>query len=102
IPLQAGGPGSEIEVDETFIGGKARFMHKSRWIQKNVREGNWEKTIAMGMPDRDGKVTARVIPNRKKPALHVVLDEIVDKGSLAYTDEHVGNQGVENDSCTRS
>jgi len=26
-----------------------------------VREGNWAKTIVMGMLERDGKVTARVI-----------------------------------------
>ena len=25
-----GGPGSEVEVDETFIGGKARNMHSEK------------------------------------------------------------------------
>lgn len=95
--VKMGGPGSEIEVDETFIGGKARFMHKARRIKTKVREGNWAKTIVMGMLERDGKVTARVIPDRKKPALHAVLDEVVDKGSLVYTDEHVAYQGIESD-----
>jgi hypothetical protein len=38
----------EIEVDETFIGGKARNMHKSKRIKTKVREGNWGKTIVMG------------------------------------------------------
>src|ERR1700722_9807857 len=28
-----GGPDSEVEVDETFIGGKARNMHKSKRIR---------------------------------------------------------------------
>src|SRR5579864_3407467 len=36
-----GGSGSEIEVDETFIGGKARNMHKEKRIKTKVREGNW-------------------------------------------------------------
>src|SRR5579863_559682 len=28
--VKLGGPGSEVEVDETYIGGKARFMHRSK------------------------------------------------------------------------
>jgi len=47
--VKLGGPGSEVEVDETFIGGKARNMHKARRIKTKVREGNWAKTIVMGM-----------------------------------------------------
>jgi len=77
--VKLGGPGSEIEVDETFIGGKARFMHKDRRIKTKLREGNWGKAIVMGMLERDGKVGTRVIADRKKEALHSVLDEMVDK-----------------------
>jgi transposase-like protein len=95
--VKLGGPGSEVEVDETFIGGKARFMHKDRRIKTKVREGNWGKAIVMGMLERNGKVKATVIADRKKAALHAVLDELVDKGSLVYTDEHQGYQGIDND-----
>jgi len=95
--VKLGGPGSEVEVDETFIGGKARNMHKARRIKTKVREGNWAKTIVMGMLERDGKVKTRVIPDRKRAALTSVLDELVDKGSLVYTDEHTGYQGIESD-----
>jgi len=42
-------------------------------------------------------VKARVIPDRKKAALSAVLDEVVDKGSVVYTDEHTGYQGIESD-----
>src|SRR5438270_10996819 len=52
--LKMGGSGKAIEVDETFIGGKARNMHKSRRIKTKVREGNWGKTIVMGMLERGG------------------------------------------------
>ncbi|PYX63322.1 MAG: DDE transposase, partial [Acidobacteria bacterium] len=43
-----GGGSSPIEVDETFIGGKARNMHKSRRLRMKVREHNWSKTVVMG------------------------------------------------------
>lgn len=49
----------------------------------------------MGMLEREGKVKPRVIGDRKKPALHAVLDDMVDKGSLVNTDEHPGYLGIE-------
>jgi transposase-like protein len=92
--VKIGGPGAEVEVDETFIGGKARNMHKGKRIRTKVREGNWGKTIVMGMLERGGHVKARVIANRKKPALHAAIAETIEKGSQLYTDEHVGYQNV--------
>src|SRR5438034_7797728 len=62
--VKIGGPGSEVEVDETFIGGKARFMHRARRLKMKVREENWGKAIVMGMLERDGKVRTRVVKNR--------------------------------------
>jgi ISXO2-like transposase domain len=86
--VKLGGPGSEVEVDETFIGGKARFMHKDRRIKTKVREGNWGKAIVMGMLERDGKIAARVIPERKKENLRDSIVDTVDRGSVIYTDEY--------------
>jgi len=92
--VKIGGPGSEVEVDETFIGGKARNMHKDRRIKTKVREGNWGKAIVMGMLERGGHVKAKVVPNRRKPALHAVIGETVEKGTQLYTDEHVGYMDI--------
>ncbi len=95
--VKIGGPGSEVEVDETFIGGKARNMHKSRRIRTKVREGNWAKTVVMGMLERGGQVKAKVIPDRKKDALHSTIAEMIEKGSQLYTDEHTGYMGISDD-----
>jgi hypothetical protein len=43
--VKIGGSGAEVEVDETFIGGKARNMHKNRRIETKVREGNWGRAL---------------------------------------------------------
>ncbi len=80
--VKIGGSGAEVEVDETFIGGKARNMHKSRRIKTKVREGNWGKTVVMGMLERGGRVKTKAIPNHRKPALHAAIAENVATGRM--------------------
>src|SRR5947209_869320 len=94
--VKLGGPGSEIEVDETFIGGKARNMHKKqRERMKNSGKENWGKAIVMGMLERDGKVRAKVVPDRRKVALRDAIFGNVDAGSVLYTDEHPAYMAVD-------
>src|SRR6266496_882502 len=85
-----GGGNAPIEVDETFIGGKARNMHKSRRIRMKVREHNWSKTVVMGMLERGGKVKTAVIAERKKPIVEQIVRENIIPGSEVYTDEFPG------------
>lgn len=90
--VKLGGPGSECEVDETFIGGKARNMHKSKKLRLGHgvgMQGGHAKAIVMGMLERDGQVRARVIPDRKKDALRAGISDSIGAGSMIYTDEHV-------------
>jgi transposase-like protein len=47
--------GGHVEVDETFIGAKARFMHKSKRA-KVFKRGPSGKTIVVGVLERGGKV----------------------------------------------
>ena len=59
-----GGEGKEVEVDETFIGGKARNMHKDRrdHITGDKQQmGKTSKTGVQGMLQRDGKIVTKVI-----------------------------------------
>lgn len=87
-----GGPGAEVEVDETFIGGKARNMHKSKRLRMSQgvgMQGGHGKAIVMGMLERNGQVKTRVIPDRKKDALRTGITDTIGAGSMIYTDEHV-------------
>lgn len=52
-----------VEVDETFIGGKARNMHKSDRARKISGTGGKDKTAVLGMVERGGAVRAEVVPN---------------------------------------
>src|SRR6266481_376557 len=63
-----GGNSGPVEVDETWIGGKVQNMHKTRAkkYMQDTRGKDFNKTIVMGMLDRDvRKVRAKVIPNVK-------------------------------------
>ena len=51
----------EVEVDETFIGGKARNMHKGKRSEKIKGRGPEGKTIVAAVLERGGKVRAKVV-----------------------------------------
>jgi transposase-like protein len=59
----------EVEVDETFIGGKARNMHVAQRKRRITGTGTKDKTAVIGILQRDGKVITSVVENRKKKAL---------------------------------
>lgn len=46
----------EVEVDETFIGGKARNMHLAQRKRRITGTGGKDKVAVLGMLERGGKV----------------------------------------------
>ena len=89
-----GGGGSETEVDESFIGGKARNMHVSKRKRRITGTGGKDKTAVMGILERGGKVRATVIPNRRKSTLHAEVKKHVEAGSALYTDALLSYEGL--------
>src|SRR5580658_8991730 len=74
----------EVEVDETFIGGKARFMHATERAEKIHGPGLEGKTIVAAVLERGGTVRARVCKTRRKPELQAMIRENVEAGSAVY------------------
>ena len=85
----------EVEVDETFIGGKARNMHLAKRKKAIQGRGPTGKTVVMGMLERGGKVKATVIAERDKKTLHGKIAEHVEAGSHVMTDELISYWGLE-------
>ena len=79
----------EIEIDETFIGGKARNMHKSAKAKKLQGKGGGAvgKIGVQGLLERGGKIRAAVIEDSTIQALVPNVEKHVEKGSHVYTDE---------------
>jgi transposase-like protein len=89
-----GGSGSEVEADETFVGGKVKNMHASRRKRFTIQEGfvgaSTGKTIVHGVLDRNlRKVRAAVVPNVTRETLQNEILKSVKFGSTVYTDNAV-------------
>jgi transposase-like protein len=77
----------EVEVDETFIGGKARNMHKHIRKQKISGRGTAGKTIVAGVLERGGTVRASIIEGVDRGTMESHVQEHVAKGARVYTDQ---------------
>jgi len=67
----------DVEVDETYIGGKK---------QGKRGRGADGKTILFGMLDRDGDVMVKVVTDTKGKTLKPLISENVEKGSTVHSD----------------
>src|SRR5439155_15877869 len=89
--------GGDVEVDETFIGGKARNMHKAERACKITGRGPEGKAIVAAVLERGGKVHAKVVSTRRKPELQALVSENVEVGSNLYSDALKSYDGLAED-----
>lgn len=75
-----------VEADETYVGGKAKNMHKSRKKGMKRGRGATNKTIVLGMLERKGKAVVKVVPNVKAKTLQPEVRQHVLEGSELFTD----------------
>ena len=80
-----------VEVDETYIGGKARFMHKKQTRQNDFSreclKGGANKVIVGGVLERGGKVRTQILENRERHVLQALVRDNVEYGSQLSTDD---------------
>lgn len=88
------GPDSEVEVDETYIGGKARNMHASRRRKLTGRVQD-DKVTVMGFMERGGKVRTQIVRDRLKTSLQPEIRRHVQAGAALYTDAHGAYSGLD-------
>ena len=84
-----------VEVDETFVGGKAKNKHKGPGGRGDFGgtggTGGTGKAFVVGAVKRKGNVIARVIQNTSAATLNAFVSMAVStRVSLVSTDEHRG------------
>jgi transposase-like protein len=88
-----------VEADETYIGGKSRFMHKNRRAVKITGTGGMGKSAVMGLlerhgPDGHSHVRVKVVPNVRRAALAPEVRQHVEPGANLYTDALKSYEGL--------
>ena len=75
-----------VEIDETYVGGKRRGKGKGY-------TGN--KTLVVGIVERDGDTILRIADDRTKETLHnFILSNISPSVAAIFTDEWTGYKGL--------
>ena len=87
-----------VEVDETFVGGKARNRHWDKRGRGGRGGTGSGKIPVVGAVSRKGNVVARVIRSVDGETLRgFVRGTVSEKVSLLVTDQWVGYRGLEED-----
>ena len=89
-----GGGGGNVEVDETFIGGKARNMHVATRKRRITGTGGKDKTVVVGILERGGEVRTAVVASRKKEVLQAEVRKHVEAGAALYSDALLSYRGL--------
>ena len=83
-----------VEVDETFIGGKAANMHER--TRDRMRRSDFDKAPVVGVKDREsGQVRARAVADTSGPTLRGFVRDSARPGSQVYSDGHAAYTPLE-------
>lgn len=76
----------EVEVDETFVGGKNANRHKDKKVPHCQGRSYADKTPVFGMLERGGKIVAKVVPFVDGETLNSEILNTVEKESTIHMD----------------
>jgi transposase len=91
----------EVEVDETYVGGKprAKDIRRARETRSARQAGaQWakdRKVTVFGMAQRGGQVRAMVLPKDAETTWKGTVATYVLPSSTVFTDEHVAYKGLD-------
>jgi transposase-like protein len=84
-----------IEVDETYIGGKAKNMHKDARERKIKGRGASGKAMVLGAIERGGKIRLKVDKRADRETLHAFIKAMASpQAECIMTDELPAYEGI--------
>ena len=100
--ITGGKLGGDVEADETYIGGKARYMHKERRHRVTKHGSKTKGKVAvMGLLERHAgghsKMRLAIIPNSRRQHIRAHIDANVTPGATVHTDALMSYRGLDSD-----
>lgn len=86
---------NEVEIDETFVGGKNKNRHAGKKIEGSQGRSAKDKAPVLGMVERGGNVIAKKIDDTKFESISPEVLKRVKDSAKIYTDEWLGYRGLE-------
>lgn len=105
VAMDAGGlgkMGGVVEADETYIGGLSKNMHAHKREQRITKANASDKAAVMGILQRGSgagpsRIHARVIKDANAKVLQGAVREMVEPGSMLFTDSLLSYRGLSRD-----
>lgn len=86
---------NQVEVDETFVGGKNKNRHESKKVEFSQGRSVKDKTPVVGFVERDGKLIAKQVEDTKLETLTNEIVKRVKQSASVFTDEWLGYNALQ-------
>ncbi|WP_294267859.1 IS1595 family transposase [uncultured Chryseobacterium sp.] len=83
-----------VEVDETFVGGKNKNRHRDKKVANSQGRSFKDKVPVLGMLQRSGKLTCRVVDNTQRDTIQPIVKQFVKSNSILISDEWKAYRGL--------
>ena len=85
---------NDVEIDETYIGGKNRNKHTKNRMKNSQGRSMKNKVPVLGMVERNGKLNAIIVTNTQSEILTKEILNNVKYSANVYTDEWLGYKNM--------